>query len=46
MERFKKIAEGRKEIGLEKFVELVRSFKDIDPDLTSRVNLDSEKMFK
>jgi len=31
MERYKKIAEGRKEIGFEKFVELVKSLKDIDP---------------
>jgi hypothetical protein len=46
MEKFKKIAEGRKEIGLEKFVELVKSLREVDPSLISRVNLDSDRMFK
>lgn len=46
MEKFKKIAEGRKEIAVEKFVELLRSLREIDPDLTNRIHLDSEKMFK
>lgn len=46
MEKYKKIAEGRKEITIDKFVELIKVLRDIDPELTTRVNLDSDKTFK
>jgi hypothetical protein len=43
MEKFKKIAEGRSEINVDKFVELVKLLRDIDPDLTTRVNLNFDE---